>query len=131
MTSEERHIELAREGLEAFNRGDADTVMSFLHPEIETHVNPNMMNGGTWHGLDGFAEGISGWNDAWENLNFEITETEAVDERNVLVHVHQTAVGRESGVPVEMDAVLLFEVEGERARRFHVHPDRESALDAV
>ena len=72
-------------------------------PEIEMHVSPRMM----------------------------ITGIEEVDERNVLIAVHQTALGRESGVPAEMDSVLLFEVVGGRARRFHVHPDRESAVAAI
>ena len=123
--------ELVREGLDAFNRGDMQTVVGFLDPEIETHVNPRMMNAGTWHGIRGYEEGISAWSDAWKDLHFEITGIEEVDERNVIVEVHQTAVGRESGVPVEMDAVLLFAVVDGRARRFHVHPDRESALAAL
>jgi ketosteroid isomerase-like protein len=122
---------LVREGLDAFNRGDTTAVLEFLDPEIETHVSSRMMNAGTWHGLDGYVEGISAWSDAWENLHFEITAIEEVDERNVVVEVHQTAIGRESGVPVEMDAVLLIEVVGERARRFHVYPDREGAVAAI
>jgi ketosteroid isomerase-like protein len=122
---------LARAGLEAFNRGDMEAVVGFLHPEIEMHVSPRMMNAGTWHGIDGYMEGVGGWGDAWENLHFEITGIEEADERTVLVGVRQTALGRESGVPVEMDAVLLFEVVDGRARRFQVHPDRESAVAAI
>jgi len=131
MAERERNVEMARAGLEAFNRGDSEAVTAILHPEIETHVSPRMMNAGTRHGIEGFRKSVEGWGDAWENLHFEILELEAVDERHVLATVHQTAVGRESGVPVEMDAVLLFEVDDARARRFHVHPDRESALAAI
>jgi hypothetical protein len=107
MADRERHIELAREGLEAYNRGDQDVV------------------------LDGYAEGIGGWNDAWDEHRFEITGIEVVDDSHIVVAVHQTGIGRESRVPVEMDAVLLVQVVDERARRFHVHPDRESALAAI
>jgi ketosteroid isomerase-like protein len=125
------NTDLARAGLEAFNRGDMQAVLELIHPKVEMHVSPRMMNAGTWHGIKGYVEGVSSWNDAWENLTFEVIGIEEVDERNVVVEVHQTAVGRESGVPVEMDAVLLFEVVEGRARRFHVHPDRESALAAI
>jgi ketosteroid isomerase-like protein len=41
------------------------------------------------------------------------------------------ATGRESRVPVEMDVVFLFEVEDGRARRFHIYPDRRSAVAAL
>ena len=122
---------LARAGIDAFNRGEVEVVAAMLHPEVEVHVTDEMANPGTWHGLEGFAEGVGGWSDAWEDLRFEVVDVAAVDDRHVLVFVHQTAVGPESGVPVEMDAVLLFEIEDGRARRFHVHRDREAALAAV
>ena len=132
MADRQRNIALARGGLEAFNRGDSESVVAALHPEIETHVSPGMMNSGTWHGLDGFRNGIGSWTDAWQDLHLEILDVEAVDDRHVLAFVRQTAVGPESGVPVEMNAVLLFEVGDDgRACRFHVHPDRESAEAAI
>ena len=131
MAERERNVALAREGIAAFNRGDADAVAATLHPEVETHISERMVNPGTWHGLAGFAEGIGSWTEAWDDLNFEVLEVEAVDDRHVLALVHQTATGPGSGVPVAMDAVLLFEFEDGRARRFHVHPDRESAQAAI
>jgi ketosteroid isomerase-like protein len=131
MAERDRNVALARDGVEAFNRGDVEAVAAALHPDVETHISRAMVNPGTWHGLEGFAEGIGSWSDAWDDLQFEILDVEAVDDRHVLVVVHQSATGPESGVPVEMDAALLFEFEDGRARRFHVHPDRESAQAAI
>ena len=131
MGERDLHEALARAGIEAFNRGDAGAVTAALHPEIETHISSRMMNHGTWRGPEGFREGVGAWADAWDDLNFEIVEVEAVDDDHVLVVVHQTAVGPGSGIPVEMDAVFLFGFEEGRARRFHVHPDRESAEAAI
>jgi ketosteroid isomerase-like protein len=131
MAERDHNIALAREGIEAFNRGDLEAVAATLHPEIETHVSARMVNHGTWHGLAGFGEGIGAWTEAWDDLHFEVLEVEAVDDRHVLALVHQTATGPGSGVPVAMDAVLLFEFEDGRARRFHVHSDRESAVAAI
>jgi ketosteroid isomerase-like protein len=127
----ERNRALARDGLEAFNRGDIEAVLAFLDGEIETHVHPSMMNTGTWHGHDGYLQMIATWGEAWEDLHFEILELETVGDRHVLAHVHQTAAGRGSGVPVEMDVVFLFEVVDGRALRFQVHPDREGAVAAI
>ena len=31
------NVELARRGFEAFNRGDMETVVDFLHPDVEVH----------------------------------------------------------------------------------------------
>jgi ketosteroid isomerase-like protein len=131
MAAPERNIELARDGLDAFNRGDAEAVLAFIDPEIECRVTADLMNSGTWRGIGGYQEMIAGWNDAWDELVFEVRELEAIDDRHVLAHIRQTAVGRESGVPVAMDVVFLFEVAEDRARRFQIHADRDSAIDAV
>ncbi len=131
MAERDRNVAATRDGIAAFNRGDGEAVAAALHPEVETHISERMVNPGTWHGLAGFGEGVGSWTDAWDGLHFEILEVVAVDDRNVLAHVHQTATGKGSGVPVAMDAVLLFEFDDGRARRFHVYPDGESAEAAI
>ena len=127
----DRNLGLVRGALEAFDAEDAGPAIAMLHPEVESHVAPPMMNAGTWHGVDGYVEMTSAWFDAWDGLRYEIVELETPDDRHVLASLRQIATGRESGVPVEMDVVFLFEIEDGRARRFHVYGDRESAVVAI
>jgi ketosteroid isomerase-like protein len=131
MSERDRNVELVRSAFEAFDAEDVAGVVAVLHPDVDNHVSPKMMNGGTWHGVDGYFEMTGAWFEAWEGLRYEVVELEAPDDRHVLATAHQTAIGRSSGVPVEMDVVFLFEIEDARARRFHVYPDRESAVAAL
>jgi ketosteroid isomerase-like protein len=124
-------MELVRAAFEAFNDEDIEGVVPVLHPEIESHVSPRMMNAGTWHGIDGYREMAAAWFEAWEGLRYEMVELEAPDDRNVLATLRQLATGRGSGVPVEMDVVFLVEVDDGLARRIHIYPDRESAEAAI
>ena len=129
--SSDTNIALARQALDAFERRDVATLMGFLDPEIECHVSREMMNTGTWHGHEGFATMIALWEEPWERITYEPTQFEAPDDDHVLVHLHQRAVGIQSGVPVELDVVYLMQLRDGRGVRLHIYPDRGAALAAV
>ena len=131
MSERERNVDLVRSAFDAFHAGDVEAVVSTLHPEVECHVAPPMMNSGTWQGVDGYMEMAGAWFEAFEDLRYEVFQLEAPDDRHVLASAHQRARGRESGVPVEMDVVFLYEIEDGRARRFHIYPDHWSAKAAI
>jgi ketosteroid isomerase-like protein len=123
--------ELARAGFEAFNRGDLETVLSLLSPDVEVHSVAEMGEEGTYHGHEGYLEWTGIWLDAWEEFQVELIEVEAVDDENVLVHSRQRGRGKGSGVEVEQLGVYLFTVRDGRAVRLHLYGDRESALAAI
>ncbi len=131
MSKRERNIELIREGMEAFNRGDHDGVLAALDPEIECHVDPSLMNGGFFHGIDGYEEMMRVWGEAWQTVEMTILGVETPDERHVIAELHQRAVGAGSGVPVEMRTFHFYEIRDDRALRFHIYPDRDAALAAI
>jgi ketosteroid isomerase-like protein len=124
-------IPLVEDAFEAFQSRDLERVAGFLHPEVESHVAPPLMNAGTWQGAGGFLEMTAGWEEAFGSVRYEIRRFELLDEHNLLVDVHQEAVGAGSGVPVALDVIFLIEMVDERAVRFQIHPDREKALAAV
>lgn len=125
------HVELTRRGFEAFNRGDMDAVVKILHPEVEVHASGDVGEAGTYHGRDGFLHWNRVWMDAWEEFSVELEEIEELDDRNVLVHVHQTGRGRGSGVEVSQRIVYLFTVRDGLAARVHLYADRDSAVAAA
>ena len=127
---ERRRLQLA-EGMGAFNRGDADAVLAIFDPDVETHIDPRLMNPGTRRGHDGYLEMVGAWNEAWGSIEVELVDVSEPDERHVLTEVRQRATGAGSGVPVEMSLFWLFEFHGDLVTRFHMYPDRDSALAAV
>jgi ketosteroid isomerase-like protein len=131
MSSREANVALIHAGMDAFNRGDHDAVIALLDPEIECHVDPSLMNGGFWYGIDGYREMLESWGEAWEEIEMTILGVETPDDRHLVAEVHQRAVGAGSGVPVEMRMFNLYEIRGGRALRFHIYPDRDAALAAI
>jgi ketosteroid isomerase-like protein len=128
---EDRRIGLIRGAFESFEARDVAGLAEFLHPDIESHVAPPLMNTGTWQGVAGFTAMTAGWEEAFGGVSYDIRGIELADDRNTLIAVHQEATGAGSGVPVALDVYFLIEFEGERAIRFQVHASRESAIAAL
>jgi len=127
----ERNERLLRDGVEAFNQGDYATLVAMFDPGIECHVASGLGNPGTWFGIDGFERMTGAWGEAFASQQSSVVSLNFPDEHHVIAEIHQRAVGAGSGVPVEMTNYYLLEIRDERAVRFHIHPDRESALAAV
>jgi hypothetical protein len=63
------NIAAVREGIEATNRGDLESVVAGLDPEfVEFHIAPELGNAGTYHGREGYREGFGGWAEAWDDF---------------------------------------------------------------
>ena len=129
--SEDPRVALIHRAFDDFAARRVEGLAGFLHPEIESKVVAPLLNTGTWQGPAGFVEMTRGWEEAFDEIAYEIREIELVDERNTLIAVHQEGTGAGSGVPVELDVWFLIEFEGERAIRFQIHATRESAAEAV
>jgi ketosteroid isomerase-like protein len=123
------NVEAVRRGLEAYNRGDLDTIMSLLDEDVEVYSHPDTGNSGTYRGHEGFLEWSRLWLDAWESFRIEVKEIEALDDEHLIAITDQTARGRGSGIEVQQKGVAyLFELRGGRTTRMGLYLDRETAL---
>jgi ketosteroid isomerase-like protein len=130
--SAERRIELAREGISAYDAGDVEAALRLFSPEIEVHSPPGTVNVGTYRGIEGFLKWASMWNEAWGRFNREILRVEAVGERHVVAVVEQKGVGRGSGVEVQQVSGYLMEVdESEKCVHFALFNDVDAAFAAA
>lgn len=125
------NVDLVHAGMDAFNRGDHETVLALLDPEIECHVHPSLMNPGVWRGIEGYQRMMAIWGEAWGAMEMTVLAVETPDDRHAIAEVHQRAVGAGSGVPVEMTLFFFYAIRDGRALRFHVYPDRAAALAAI
>ena len=64
-------------------------------------------------------------------ITLDVRGAEAIGDNHILVDVYQSAIGAASGVPVEMDIFQLIEVREGEIKRFHLYPDRETAMAAL
>jgi ketosteroid isomerase-like protein len=126
----ERNVELARTGLEAFNRGELEGFFELLDPDVEAYVPPDLPNEGTYRGRDGFRRMMEQWGEAWEEFRAEPEEIVAKGDR-VVALIRQRGRGRGSGVEVEFGVAYIFEVRDGKVVRWELSADREGALASV
>jgi hypothetical protein len=129
--SEDPRIGLIEDAIRAFNEEDVPALLKFIHPEVRSRVAEGLGNPGSFEGLEGFGAMMADWGEAWSSNQVELDEIEMIGEHHALVHVSQSLVGAGSGIPVGMKNTFMVEMAGEQAIRFEIHPDRESALEAL
>jgi ketosteroid isomerase-like protein len=105
VTSQE-NLEVVRRVLDAFvagvERGDfaaawdtgdlADDAQWLAFPELTQT---------SYRGREGFVEFMRAWSEDFERLSFRIERLVAADEDRVVALLHQSGIGKGSGVPVE------------------------------
>jgi ketosteroid isomerase-like protein len=129
--SERRRLELSRLGFEAFQRNDTEAVLAVLDSDVEVYSPPTLLNSGSYRGHDGYLKWLGAWLEAWESFAIEVTGMEALGERHAVIAVAQKAVGKGSGVPVEMDLAFMAEFDGERFTALHLYPTAADARAAA
>jgi ketosteroid isomerase-like protein len=123
-----RNLELARAGYEAFQRSDLEGVLALTDPEVEIYLPPTLPNSGTFRGHQGYMTWIGQWLEAWEDFKIEVLAMEPVGERHVVTTIHQTAVGRGSGIPVEMDIAYMSDIRDRKVVALQMYQTREEAI---
>ena len=131
MSEEERNLAIAREGLEAFRRGDIEAFLNLLDPDVEVFSPPELPNPAQFTGRDGYLPWASRWLDAWEDFEFVGEAFEPVGKHHVLMSVVQRGKGKGSGVEVEMRVCYMLEYRDRLATRVHLYADRGQALEAA
>jgi ketosteroid isomerase-like protein len=129
--SEDPRTGLIEKAIRAFNDEDVAALISFIHPEVVSRVAEGLGTPGTWHGLEGFGSMMQEWGEAWSENTIELHEVERVGDDAALAITSQRAVGAGSGIPLEFGTVFMTVFEGDRAIRFEIHPNRESALASL
>lgn len=125
------NVELVYEVLGAYQGGDEETLRRLMDPSIEIYGHPEIVNAGTYHGFDGFQRWTREWEEAWDEINYDLGEIIEVGDAFLVAPVH--VVGRGAGSGVEIDSVFgwLYEWRDGRSTRFHVYPTVDDALEAA
>ena len=125
------NVALVYEVLVAYQQGDEEKLRERMNPDAETYGGPDIVNAGTYHGFEGFQRWVREWEEAWEEISYELGELIEVDESILVATVN--VVGRGAGSGVETDSVFgwLWEWRDGRATRFQVHATVEDAVDAA
>jgi ketosteroid isomerase-like protein len=125
------NVELVQRMLGAYLTGDEDTLREMIPPDGEIYGDRGLINAGTYRGYEGFRQWIRHWEEAWDEVDYELLETTEIGDALLVIPVHIT--GRGAGSGVEIDSVLgwLFEFSGGKVLRFHAYVHLDDALEAA
>jgi ketosteroid isomerase-like protein len=128
------NVELARLTWDAFNRGDYDTQLQLIHPEIEWRPaqGPGGPEGTIYRGREEYARWIfDEVIPVWESFRGEDLDIRELEDGRVLILGHLRGKGRASGVEVSVPFGQIAEVRDGMAYRLTGYLDQESALEAA
>jgi uncharacterized protein len=125
------NVEIVRQALEKWNRGDYEPTLEALDPEIEWQVPPGIVIGQeVYRGREEVQRGFAEWLAAWDTYRFE--PKEMLDHGDhVLVGGMQIGRGRGSGVEVRLSTFSVFTLRDGKVTRHRAFRDRTDALEAA
>jgi ketosteroid isomerase-like protein len=120
-----QNVEIVRESLDAFQRGDVDRALAVTdHDLVSTRHDPD---GAVFHGRDGFRALLADWIEGWSDWSFHGDEYVDLGDE-VVVRMRQWGRGAGSGAPVEGVFWLVFGFAGGRVARLDIYNDQAEAL---
>jgi ketosteroid isomerase-like protein len=101
----------------------------FAHPDMVIDLSSNVLNPATYEGFDGFQRFVEQVGEAW--AAFRMEPEEFLEQGDLVVVLVRAVTGRGSGVEIEADVAMVFEVREGRIASMRVEPDRKAALREI
>jgi ketosteroid isomerase-like protein len=119
---------IASRGLEAFSRGDAETVLLLFHPEVEIHFTGGEALGLSAHyqGHEGVRAWMRDWRSQWGDYD-EVVEQLIDLGDGVVTRTRITTRGDRSGVELTRTAGNHFHLTDGKVTRWDAYFDYERA----
>ena len=127
----ESDVELMRQGLQAFEREGVEGLIRFIHPDFEMTTPPGLAaEPDTYRGHDGLRRYFDSFYDVMDDIRFDQQGFEDLVEGRVLVISTLRARGQATGIEVEQQVALVWEVQDGLAIRCNVFASAEEARAA-
>jgi ketosteroid isomerase-like protein len=128
----QENVETVRTATEAMLRGDAATALDALDPDVEWHATVGGINEGrTYHGSAEVAKAFIDYFEVWERIELRADDYIDAGDDEVIVFLHEVAMGRESGAVVETDTGTVNTVRDGKIARVRGYMKRSQALEAA
>ncbi len=125
-------MDALRRSNQAFNDGDLDRALELWDPQAVYYEQPGtpLDTAEVLRGLDQIRASLTSYLTEFPDFHSEIEEL--VDAGDKVVCVQRwTGTGRGSGLPVDLEEVILLTFEDGKIIEGRVHADRASALEAA
>jgi ketosteroid isomerase-like protein len=124
------NMEVVSRLYEAFARGEIDSVLAQVDPEIEFDLSDRLPDEGIHRGREAYRQFLKRTFELWAGFRVEVEELLDVGDA-VVAFIHTTATGRASGIEVDERVAHVFWLEDATPYRFKVFGERAKALEAA
>jgi ketosteroid isomerase-like protein len=126
----EQKLEVARRGLEAFNRRDVEALVNGFDTDCEWVSFRAQLEGGVYRGHDGVRRFVRDMDEDWSEFRIELEELSEVGERVLLIGSAR-AESRGSGLRVNNRVGFVFDFREGKIHRLVAYGDPDSARSAA
>ncbi|MGI9020785.1 MAG: nuclear transport factor 2 family protein [Solirubrobacterales bacterium] len=125
----QENVEVVRQMLEAYHRGDAEASLAHFDPEVTVDVS-RRGEGGVGRGREELRRITVEWVREWDNWHEEVEEIRDLGSQVYVIAI-QRGRGKRSGIEVENRYALLYEFKGDKISRMTGYRNPEEALQAA
>lgn len=123
------NVELIRDALQTWRR-TGEPAWQLTHPDVEV-LDHDIMDAGEYRGHEGVARWLVDWGTAWSGFTMDVEEVIEAGESGVVALIRIGATGRESGISVEREDAVVYEVRDGLIVQVDYYNDRAVALAAA
>jgi ketosteroid isomerase-like protein len=125
------NLENVRRGIEAFNERGVEGIVPLIHDDFEATTPPNLASEpDTYRGPDGIRRWFDSFDEVMEEIRWDAHEFHEVGDR-IVVEFTLRARGKTTGLDFGQDAVMVWELRGDKATRVELFETLDEALAAV
>jgi ketosteroid isomerase-like protein len=129
-STSDTNVELVREAIAAFLRGDFDAARPVIHPDVVCHRAAPLPDPQTYHGQEGVLQMYADWTRDFDEFEMSTGEFIGAGDR-VVVEFFQRGRGRTSGAVVEGQFWFVYTVADGLITRQDVFNNRAQAFGSA
>jgi ketosteroid isomerase-like protein len=128
----EENVEIVRNAIAAFDRGDIEGVLRVCDEDIVIAQPPELPGvSPEQHGHQGVLEALAIWPEQWDDYRIELLRIAAAPGGKVFVTQRTRGRGKQSGIEVDMDFSFVFTVRDAKIREWRLFVQEDQALEAA
>jgi ketosteroid isomerase-like protein len=125
----QENVEIVRSAYEAYERGDLAGMLKDTSAEMVTYrADPD---GAIFRGPEGFLQALAEWTEEFDDFTATAEEFIDANENQVVVRVHQVAIGAQSGTPIAADFWFVHTMSDGKGTRVDIFASESQALEAA
>ena len=126
----QENVEIVRDAISAFNRGDLESPAKHFAPDVSWHDQRELPGARTHHGLDGVGSHLRSTMEDLDDYHAEVQAIRDLGDQ-VMIRALVSARGRKSGVPVKRETFTVMTLGGKRITRVEIFGSEAEALEAL